>query len=45
MMEEKTCETCIYFCHGNEKCVVKVWDNGTVYQMDPKKPCSLWEQK
>ena len=44
--EEKKCETCRWYCHGSEKCVVKVWDEGQVWQMDPKQiqNCSLWEK-
>lgn len=43
MENEKRCENCIYYCAGNERCVVKVWDNGQQYQMDPQKACGLWE--
>lgn len=44
--EKRTCETCRWYCHGSEKCVVKVWDEGQVWQMDPKTVtvCSLWEK-
>ena len=44
--EKRTCETCRWYCHGSEKCVVKVWDEGQVWQMDPKQVqnCSLWEK-
>ena len=44
MNEEKSCETCRFYCVGSDQCVMKVWDNGKVYQMDPQKPCALYEE-
>ena len=44
MNEEKRCENCQFYCHGNGQCVVQVWDNGKQYQMDPEKPCALYEE-
>ena len=44
MSEEKRCENCRFYCAGNGQCVVHVWDNGKQYQMDPEKPCALYEE-
>ena len=44
MNEEKTCETCRFYCVGSDQCVMKVWDNGQQYQMDPQQICALYER-
>lgn len=44
MNEEKKCESCKYYCHGNGQCVVRVWDGGKQYQMDAEKSCALYEK-